>query len=177
MLGIWFYPTKFLNFKINIAVRIYVDLDGTVCDLKKAVEKFRSSNENKEGSLVYKYPWSSPGFFSDLDPIEKSIESVFYLSNKFDVWFLSRPSFRNIESYSDKALWVRKNFGYDFQKKLILCPDKSLLKGRILIDDEENANQGLFSGIWIRIFSKEYPDWDSVIKRGDEIEEIPINSL
>jgi 5'(3')-deoxyribonucleotidase len=158
-------------------VRIYVDLDGTVCDIKKAVEEFRSRKEYEEESLIYKYPWSSPGFFSNLDPIEKSVESVFYLSDKYDVWFLSRPSFRNIESYSDKARWVRNVFGYDFQKKLILCGDKSLLKGRILIDDEENAGQSNFAGIWIRIFSDDYPNWDKVIKRVEEIGELPINSL
>lgn len=158
-------------------MRIYIDLDGTICDLKKAVREFRLNNQNKEGSLVYKYPWSAPGFFSNLEPIEKSIESVVYLSSKYDVWFLSRPSFRNIESYSEKALWVRKNFGYDLQKKLILCGDKSLLKGRILIDDEENANQASFSGVWIKIFSQNYLDWDSVVKRVDEIGKIPINSL
>ncbi len=172
-----FYWTKFLNFKINIRVRIYIDLDGTVCDIKKAVSEFRSNNRDQEASLIYKYPWSKPGFFSNLEPIERSIESVVYLASKYDVWFLSRPSFRNIESYSDKALWVRKNFGYEFQKKLILCGDKSLLKGRVLIDDEENANQRSFTGVWIRIFSEGYPDWDSVIKGVDEIGEIPINSL
>lgn len=158
-------------------MRIYVDLDGTVCDIRKAVEEFRSNSECEEGSLIYKYPWSKSGFFSNLDPIEKSVESVFYLSEKYDVWFLSKPSFRNIESYSDKARWVRKVFGYDFQKKLILCGDKSLLNGRILIDDEENAGQRNFSGIWIKIFSEEYPNWDDVIKRVEEIGKLPINSL
>lgn len=158
-------------------MRIYIDLDGTICDIKKAVQDFRKNHEDQEGSLIYKYPWSNPGFFSNLDPIEKSIDSVVYLFNRYDVWFLSRPSFRNIDSYSDKAIWVKKNFGYDFQKKLILCGDKSLLKGRILIDDEENANQRNFEGIWLKIFSEKYPDWDSVIKRVDEISKIPINSL
>lgn len=158
-------------------MRIYIDLDGTVCDIKKAVDEFRNNNEQEKESLIYKYPWSNPGFFSNLDPIKKSVESVFYLSEKYDVWFISKPSFRNIESYSDKARWIRKIFGYDYQKKLILCGDKSLLKGKILIDDEENAGQVNFEGIWIRIFSEDYPSWDSVIKRVEQIGELPINSL
>lgn len=158
-------------------MRIYIDLDGTVCDIKKAVDEFRNNKEHEKESLIYKYPWSNPGFFSNLDPIEKSIESVFYLSEKYDVWFLSRPSFRNIESYSDKARWIRRVFGYDFQKKLILCGDKSLLKGKILIDDEENAGQKNFEGVWIRIFSPDYPSWEEVIKRVEEIGALPINSL
>ncbi len=136
-----------------MGVRIYIDLDGTVCDIKKAVEDFRSVNLEEKENLYYKYPWAQPGFFSNLDPIEKSIESVHLLAESHDVWFLSRPSFKNIDSYTDKAKWVRRYFGYDFQKKLILSGDKSLLNGKILIDDENNANQSKFRGIWIQIFS------------------------
>lgn len=158
-------------------MRIYIDLDGTVCNIKKAVEDFRTNSSLEKESTYYKYPWAQPGFFTNLEPIENSIESVSLLSENHDVWFLSRPSFKNIDSYSDKARWVKNYFGYEFQKKLILCGDKSLLTGRVLIDDSDNANQNKFGGIWIRIFSDEYPDWGTVIKRVKLIEEIPINSL
>lgn len=159
-------------------MRIYVDLDGTVCDLVSAVKEFREQNSSlSQEDIKFKYPWSQPGFFLSLKPIPDAIESVNELSSKYDVWFLSRPSFKNPNSYTEKALWVRNHFGYEMQKKLILCGDKSLLKGRILIDDEENANQMRFEGIWLRIFTEQYPDWSSVIKRCKEIDAIGINTL
>jgi 5'(3')-deoxyribonucleotidase len=63
------------------------------------------------------------------------------------------------------------------QKKLILCGDKSLLTGRILIDDAENANQRGFPGIWLKIGSEQFPTWDSINQRVKEIFDLGINSL
>ena len=159
-------------------VKIYIDLDGTVCDLVGAVRNFRNKYSHlPDDNISYKYPWSIPGFFKKLKPIPGSIESVKELALKYDVWFLSRPSFKNTHSYTEKADWVNKHFGYEMQKKLILGGDKSLLKGRILIDDSDNANQSNFDGVWIRIGSDQYPDWPSVMKRVEEVFDIGINSL
>lgn len=160
-----------------MSMRIYIDLDGTICDLKGAVDRFRRENEEKKGEISYNYPWSLPGFFLTLEPLPLAIESVKTLSEKFDVWFLSRPSFKNTNSYTEKAEWIRKHFGYEMQKKLILCGNKSLLKGRILVDDANNAYQDEFEGIWIRIGNERYPDWSSVMPRIKEISELGINSL
>jgi 5'(3')-deoxyribonucleotidase len=159
-------------------MRVYIDLDGTVCDLKSSVEEAREKNrELQENDIRFKYPWCQPGFFLNLKPLPLAMESVNRLIVNHDVWFLSRPSFKNTFSYTEKAEWVRNNFGFDMQKKLILCGDKSLLKGDILIDDGDNANQGKFEGIWIQIGSEKYPDWHSVIKRTLELSHILINSL
>lgn len=160
-----------------MSMRIYIDLDGTICDLKGAVDKFRKENGGKVDEISYNYPWSLPGFFLTLEPLPLAIESVKTLSSEFDVWFLSRPSFKNTNSYTEKAEWVRKHFGYEMQKKLILCGDKSLLKGKILVDDSDNASQDKFEGIWIRIGSDKYPDWRSVMPRIKEISELGINRL
>lgn len=159
-------------------MRIYIDLDGTVCDLVSAVHRFRENNKNLSSQdIKFRYPWSQPGFFLSLEPLPLAIQSVEELSSKYDVWFLSRPSFRNLNSYSEKAEWVRNHFGYEMQKKLILSGDKSLLEGRILIDDQENANQRKFKGIWLQIFSECLPTWESVVMRVKQIECIGINTL
>ena len=63
------------------------------------------------------------------------------------------------------------------QKKLILCGNKSLLRGKILVDDSDNAMQDKFEGVWIRIGTDQYPDWDPVMLRIKEISELGINSL
>jgi 5'(3')-deoxyribonucleotidase len=159
-------------------MKIYIDLDGTVCDLNSAVHRFRENNKNLHPEDVkFKYPWSEPGFFLNLDPLPLSIQSVNELASKYDVWFLSRPSFKNTHSYTEKAEWVKSHFGYEMQKKLILCGDKSLLRGRILIDDQDNANQRMFMGIWIPIFSESFPTWESALMRVEEISGLGINTL
>jgi 5'-nucleotidase len=159
-------------------MKIYVDLDGTVCDLNSAVQRFREDNKDlHQESIKFKYPWSDPGFFLNLSPLPSAIQSVNELASKYDVWFLSRPSFKNTHSYTEKAEWVKSHFGYEMQKKLILCGDKSLLKGRILIDDQDNANQRMFDGIWIKIFSEQFPTWESAIMRVQEISGFGINTL
>lgn len=140
-------------------------MDGTICDIRSAVNNVRSSLDANFEDVKYNYPWSIPGFFLELKPIPLAIESVKKLSSSHDVWFLSRPSFKNLHSYTEKATWIRDKFGYDLQKKLILCGDKSLLKGDILIDDSNNANQNKFEGLWIRIGNQEYPDWISVLSK------------
>lgn len=161
-----------------MGVRIYIDLDGTICDIKKAVNEFRLKNGHlNPNDIEFKYPWSLPGFFLNLEPIPGAIESVKILASDYDVWFLSRPSFKNTHSYTEKAEWVKKHFGYEMQKRLILCGDKSLLTGRILIDDAENANQRGFLGIWLKIGSEQFPTWDSINQRVKEIFDLGINSL
>jgi 5'(3')-deoxyribonucleotidase len=49
-------------------------------------------------------------------------------------------------------------------EKLILCPDKSLVKGDYLIDDDIKHGQLTFEGEHIRFGSSNFPDWKSVIK-------------
>jgi 5'(3')-deoxyribonucleotidase len=161
-----------------MGVRIYIDLDGTICDIKKAVYEFRLKNGNlNPNDIQFKYPWSLPGFFLGLEPIPGAIESVKQLASVHDVWFLSRPSFKNTHSYTEKAEWIKEHFGYEMQKKLILCGDKSLLIGRILIDDAENGNQRGFNGVWLKIGSERFPTWDEINQRVKEISDLGINSL
>lgn len=156
---------------------IYIDLDDTICDLKGVINQFRKENNYPNRKKFDSYPWSKPGFFLYLKPLPLAIECVKNLCREFDVWILSRPSFKNTESYTEKAEWVKKHFGYEVQKKLILCGNKSLLKGTILVDDSDNAFQDKFDGIWIKIGSSEYPDWLSVYKRIKEISDLGINTL
>ena len=63
-------------------------------------------------------------------------------------------------------MWVEDHLGLHWCKKLILCPDKSLLKGDILIDDQVWEK---FSGQKI-VFNSETNNWSHIIKKllGDE---------
>lgn len=124
---------------------IYVDLDNVTTNFAKA--KLKALHENPSQP----YPQSEYGFFANLEPIEYAIETINWLIEiGHDVYFLTAPSIKNIGCYSDKAFWVKKHFGEEMLKKLIISYDKSLLIGDYLIDDNINCNkQDKFKGQFI----------------------------
>ena len=67
----------------------------------------------------------------------------------------------SVASFHDLA--AKKYFGEDMLNKMILCPDKSLVKGDYLIDDNGQNGQPEFEGEWIEFASEEFPDWTAVI--------------
>ncbi len=133
---------------------VYVDMDDTICDF---ITPF------KTGELKLKYPQSKIGFFLDLEPIEGAIEGVKTLQTKYDVWILTRPSIKNTHCYTEKAEWIKKYLGEDMLNKMILCPDKSLVKGDFLIDDDNRHGQTEFEGEHLHFSKSNFPDWSTVI--------------
>ena len=110
--------------------RIYVDMDDTLCHFERAFHKAVALNPKQP------FPQSQWGFFLGLEPYDGAIEGFRKLEEKYDVWILTKPSTRNLNCYTEKAKWIYDYFGQDIVDKLILCPDKALLKGDYLIDDK-----------------------------------------
>ena len=140
---------------------IYVDMDDVICDYQSAYSFYKSENPK------LKFPQSLTGFFKNLDPIECSIESVNTLRkvSGFEVYILTAPSSRNAESYSAKRIWVEKYFGLEFTDRLIICSNKGLMLGDILIDDNTSGKgQECFQGELIHFGSERYPNWEIVVK-------------
>lgn len=141
--------------------RIFVDMDGVLCDFRKGLVDNILPTAN---SMEKEFPQSRLGFFILLEPIEGAIDAINKLKEKYDVWILSRPSFPNMNCYTEKAIWIRKHLGYEMQKKLILAGDKSLLIGDYLIDDTNKDGQERFTGELILFGSEIYPSWKEVLK-------------
>ena len=136
--------------------RIYVDMDDTICDF---------TSPFKTGLFREKYPQSKIGFFLDLEPLEGAVEGMKTLMEKHDVWILTRPSIKNTNCYTEKAEWIKKYFGEDFLEKLILCPNKSLVKGDYLIDDDHRHGQTEFEGEHIHFGKNErFQTWSQVVE-------------
>ncbi|MEE9581139.1 MAG: hypothetical protein V3V74_07485 [Nitrosomonadaceae bacterium] len=143
---------------------VYVDMDDTICDFTAAFDRALSDNP------AIKYPQSQYGFFENLVPIDGAIEAVHKInqSDKYDVHILTAPSLRNPLCYTGKRVWVEKHLGYDFVQRLIISPDKSLLKGSFLVDDWiSGRGQEDFEGQLIQFGSKAFPDWQAVLKQFD----------
>lgn len=74
------------------------------------------------------------GFFRNLNPIADSQKVLKQLSGKYDVYIASAAmQFPN--SLEEKSEWLDEFFPFIHWKNRILCGDKHVLKGDILIDD------------------------------------------
>jgi 5'(3')-deoxyribonucleotidase len=137
---------------------VYVDMDDVLCDYTVAHRRVREEHPG------IRFPQSLSGFFEQLPPIEGAIDAINRLQREFHVFVLSAPSTRNPLSYAEKRIWIERHFDYAFTKKLILSPDKGLLKGRYLIDDHDSGKgQERFEGELILFRSERFPDWSAVL--------------
>ena len=87
--------------------RVYVDMDGVLCNFYKAAKQALTDNPKQ------KYPQSQWGFFLKLEEIPGAIEGFRKLEEKYDLWILTRPSFRNVNCYTEKAQWIWDHLGFD----------------------------------------------------------------
>ena len=130
-------------------------MDDTLCDF---IGPFKS------GEYKLKYPQSKVGFFLDLKPLEGAIEGMKTLQTKYSVYILTRPSIKNTNCYTEKAEWVKKYLGEEMLEKMIICPDKSLVKGDYLIDDDNRHGQIEFEGEHIHFGKDErFKNWAQVV--------------
>lgn len=139
---------------------IYIDMDDVLCDFTGAY------NEHIQSCPKMKYPQAQVDFFRNLKPIKGAIKAFHKLSKlpNTDVYILSAPSEYNPISYMEKRIWVEKHLGFETVSRLILSPNKALLKGDYLIDDHtEGKGQDQFEGKLINFGSDEFPDWKAVL--------------
>jgi 5'-nucleotidase len=146
----------------NTKLIVYIDMDDVLCDYSGAYQAQLKARPE------IAYPQSQYGFFSSLKPIEAAIESVKSLINdeRFNVYILTAPSYMNPLCYTEKRVWIEQYFGVEFTQRLIICADKSLLKGDVLIDDNATSNgQDRFEGALLQYGTTNYANWDSVMTK------------
>ena len=140
---------------------IYVDMDDVMCEYTKAF------NQCLSDSPQIAFPQSQYGFFSELGEVDGAIDAVNKLRNTatFDVYVLTAPSIHNPLCYTEKRVWIEKHFDMAFVEKLIISPNKGLLRGHYLIDDH-NAGKGQenFEGQLIQFGGTEFSNWQSVVR-------------
>ena len=136
-------------------------MDDVLCDFTGLKEKML----RKAPAIAY--PQSQYGFYESLEPIQGGIAAMSFFLNVplYNPYILTAPSVLNPLCYTEKRIWVEKHLGMEFVNRLIISPDKSLLKGDYLIDDcSEGRGQENFEGKLIKFGSDEFPNWQTVIK-------------
>lgn len=136
-------------------------MDDVLCEFTGAYKRDLAKNPG------IRFPQSQYGFFERLAPVEDAVDSVKRLvgTDKYEPYVLTAPSIPNPLSYTEKRVWIEKHFGYSFVERLVICANKGLLKGDILIDDNlSGKGQEHFEGRIIHFGSKEFPDWKAVQK-------------
>jgi 5'-nucleotidase len=74
-------------------------------------------------------------WFAELPVTDGAVEGVEALLDAgLDIWVCTKPLDANSHCRDDKAQWLRKHFP-SLSDKLIIAPDKSLIRGDVLLDD------------------------------------------
>lgn len=143
-------------------MRIFVDMDEVLADTYGAhIEIYNAefngtlTSEQCNGTEVWKMVPEAHqesvrkharqrGFFRNLKPIANSIEILAKLVSEHEVYVASAAmQFPN--SLEEKSDWLDEHFPFIPWRNRILCGDKHVLKGDVLIDDR-SYNLANFEG-------------------------------
>jgi 5'(3')-deoxyribonucleotidase len=134
---------------------IYVDMDGVLADFKGEYTRRVLINPDN------KFPQAEYGFFTSLPFIMDAKKGLRSVAKHYDTWILTRPSIHNPLCYTEKRVWVEKKLGMKWVERLIISPQKGLLKGDYLIDDQPWPD---FEGEQIEFGTEKFPNWNTVMK-------------
>lgn len=133
-------------------LRLLIDMDQTLYDFVGGVNSklppdivpnhnpvnywYFDSYPPNQRSALYSVA-NKPGFFYGLSLYVGAQKCVWELANLgYDIWFVSTPLNSNTQSSSEKIEAIIRDFGWAWADKLILTHDKTIIRGRILIDDK-----------------------------------------
>jgi 5'-nucleotidase len=95
---------------------------------------------------------NKPGFFYNLPLYKGAQKCVLNLAEMgYDIWLVSTPLRSNPQSTTEKIEAIVRDFGWAWADKLILTHDKTLIRGRILIDDKPDIS-GTAIPTWTQVY-------------------------
>lgn len=134
--------------------KILIDMDGVLCNYQTKFVEWRFKHPE------IKFPQADIRFWQELEPMLGALDAVRAISKYHDVYFATAPSYLNAMCYTGKRMWIENYFGIEACKNLILCYDKSMLRGDVLIDDNLDTNgQNEFEGTLIL-----HQNWEETLK-------------
>ncbi len=143
-------------------LRLIIDMDDVMADTSQSIldlyfEYFgvkiaksellgtlRWNEELQEQYLTFRHRLFEPGFFRNVAVLPGAVEIIPQLQEKYEVFIVSAATeFPN--SLKEKHEWLEQYFPSIHWKNLVLCGDKSIVSGDIMIDDHEK-NLVTFNG-------------------------------
>jgi 5'-nucleotidase len=98
----------------------------------------------------------SPGFYENLPLIENAQGILNSLEfDGYEVFICTSPP-RETENINGKYIWIEKNFGPKWRKKIIMTHDKTLIHGDILIDDKPKITGAIEPSFTHILFDQPY---------------------
>lgn len=94
---------------------------------------------------------NSSGWFRSLPVVDGAVEGLWRLHQIFNVWICTKPLEVNPTCRDEKAAWLAEHFGKEWLDRLILSPNKAMVRGDILLDDAPHI-------AWL-----EHAEWKPVI--------------
>ncbi len=142
---------------------IFIDMDGVLADAEAGMDKWSLKLGLSTRELFDKKFYHMPGFYRNLPPMAGAVDAFIRISNNYEVYILTAPSWENTSCYTDKRIWVEEHLGENAYKRLIISNDKSLFSGKALIDDRTKYGVTKFKGEHIHFGSDKFPEWNSVL--------------
>lgn len=96
---------------------------------------------------------NTSGWFRDLPVVDGAVHDTLELAEFCDVWLCTKPLEDNPTCRDEKAAWVVEHLGDEWKRKLIIAPDKSMVRGTTLLDDAP-AIEWLDRALWNPIIFK-----------------------
>lgn len=76
------------------------------------------------------------GFYENLEPVPGAIEAILEIARLQDVEVrICTSPVTSRYGYEEKHDWVRRHLGESFLRRIITTPDKTLVRGDVLVDD------------------------------------------
>lgn len=158
--------------KGNILKVVLIDMDNTIVNFDKRFDEqwqkkypdlpFIPCSERKSFHIEKSFPkelennvldiFHEPGFFRQLEPIEHAVNALHDIDGAgFEIKLCTAPLTEAPNCMTEKYEWVKEHLGKRWLKKLIITDDKTMIKGKVLIDDKPNI-VGNYTPEWIQVY-------------------------
>jgi 5'(3')-deoxyribonucleotidase len=143
---------------------MFIDMDGVVADFDAGAELWGKNIgiTGEEFKKTKKYRQQS--FYAELELMPGAKEAIEKLDSKYEIAFVSAPSWDNPYSFTEKRLWLEKHFGEWGRKRMDLSFRKGLYMGHYLIDDRTKYGAGDFIGEHVMFGTDPFQTWEETVK-------------
>lgn len=106
------------------------------CTLATQTHRFATDHiPNRAARAHARRMVDTTGWFASLPVTAGARNGLLSLAEVADVWIVSKPLEANPSCRDEKAEWLRREFGTEWERRLILAADKSMVRGDVLLDD------------------------------------------